>query len=146
MTRQYVSIQEKRLVNRFEISWDICELDDKWRCPKFALFNMVENVFSHNVSKCRSFIQAAVILKKDGDDLIITVKNTGPGIPLERDVYKRQVFPIKKDCSKLEPTIPPPKKLPIDNMSTVTIEPLMPGSVIYQILFNLPAPSILAAS
>ncbi|MFR1868457.1 sensor histidine kinase [Eisenbergiella massiliensis] len=104
MTRQYVSIQEKRLVNRFEISWDICELDDKWRCPKFALFNMVENVFSHNVSKCRSFIQAAVILKKDGDDLIITVKNTGPGIPPERLAHLRYLLehPRERDTMTSE--------------------------------------------
>ena len=84
MTRQYISIQEKRLVNRFEIKWDVCELDEKWRCPKFALFNMVENVFSHNVSKCRSFIKASVTIKKDDEDLIITVTNTGPGISSER--------------------------------------------------------------
>lgn len=97
MTRQYISIQEKRLLNRFEISWDICELDDKWRCPKFALFNMVENVLSHNVSKCRSFIQAAVIIKKDCEDLTITVTNTGPGISPERLARLRYLLEHPKE-------------------------------------------------
>ena len=68
------------------------------------LFNMVENVFSHNVSKCRSFIQAAVILKKDGDDLIITVKNTGPGIPPERLAHLRYLLehPRERDTMTSE--------------------------------------------
>ena len=56
------------------------------------------------------------------------------------------VFPIRKDCSKLDPTIPPPRKLPMERIRTVTMEPLMPGSVICQIRFSLPAPSMLAAS
>lgn len=84
MTRQYVSIQEKRLVNRFDIRWETCSLDDKWRCPKFVLFSMVENVFSHNVSKCRSFIHITVQIREENDDLTFVVTNTGPGVPGER--------------------------------------------------------------
>lgn len=42
--------------------------------------------------------------------------------------------------------MPPPRKLPMERIRTVTIEPLMPGKVICQIRFSLPAPSILAAS
>lgn len=84
MTRQYVSIQEKRLVNRFDISWETCAVDEKWRCPKFVLFSMVENVFSHNVSKCRSFIHVTVRIQEENDDLTFVVTNTGPGVPGER--------------------------------------------------------------
>ena len=28
MTQQYVSIQEKRLVSRFDVEWELCELDE----------------------------------------------------------------------------------------------------------------------
>lgn len=84
MTRQYVSIQEKRLGNRFDIRWDVCMPDDKWRCPKFVLFSMVENVFSHNVSKCRSFIHITVSIREEKDDLTFTVTNTGPGVAPDR--------------------------------------------------------------
>ncbi len=84
MTRQYVSIQEKRLANRFDIQWKLTEVDDKWRCPKFILFSMVENVFSHNVSKCRKFIHITIETRTEEDDLIFCVSNTGPGITPER--------------------------------------------------------------
>lgn len=82
--RQYLSIQEKRLVNRFDVTWNIAELDEKWRCPKFAIYNMVENVFSHNVAKCRYFIHITISVVPDEQDMIISVKNNGPGITPER--------------------------------------------------------------
>lgn len=81
---------EKRLVSRFDVEWELCELDEKWRCPKFVLFSMVENVFSHNVSKCRNFIQISVSVTKEGEDLIFTVSNTGPGF--HRDVLRNFII------------------------------------------------------
>ena len=84
MTRQYVSIQEKRLINRFDIHWELCTVDEKWRCPKFVLFSMVENVFSHNISKCRSFIHINVQMLEKDNDLTFIVTNTGPGVSRER--------------------------------------------------------------
>lgn len=104
MTRQYVSIQEKRLVNRFDIHWELCTLDDTWRCPKFVLFSMVENVFSHNVSKCRSFIHITVNMQEEGDDLTFTVTNTGPGVPPKRlkELHYLLEHPKERDCLKSE--------------------------------------------
>lgn len=104
MTRQYVSIQEKRLVNRFDIRWDLCMPDEKWRCPKFVLFSMVENVFSHNVSKCRSFIHITVSIKEEGDDLTFTVTNTGPGVPPDRlrELHDLLEHPEKRGSLKSE--------------------------------------------
>ncbi len=84
MTRQYISIQEKRLAGRFDVSWEFCDLDEKWRCPKFILYSLVENAFSHNVSKCRQFIHISIHLQLDGEDLTISVSNTGPGIAPDR--------------------------------------------------------------
>lgn len=84
ITRQYLSIQEKRLMNRFDIEWSICEIDEKWRCPKFVLFSMIENVFSHNVSKSREMIHIRVSIQIEGDDMIFTVINTGPGVSPKR--------------------------------------------------------------
>lgn len=104
MTRQYVSIQEKRLVNRFDIHWELCTLDDTWRCPKFVLFSMVENVFSHNVSKCRSFIHITVHMQEEGNDLTFTVTNTGPGVPPKRlkELHYLLEHPKERDCLKSE--------------------------------------------
>ena len=75
--------KKKRLGNRFDVTWDIPDLTDKWRCPKFSIFNMIENVFSHNVSKCKDFIHIHIIIVRNDLDMTITVKNTGPGISPE---------------------------------------------------------------
>lgn len=69
--RQYLSIQEKRLGNRFDVTWDIPDLTDKWRCPKFSIFNMIENVFSHNVSKCKDFIHIHIIIVRNDLDMTL---------------------------------------------------------------------------
>lgn len=82
--RQYLSIQEKRQTNRFDVTWEIPNLDEKWRCPKFSIFSMVENIFSHNISKCRDFIHISISVIQENSDMIITVRNTGPGISKER--------------------------------------------------------------
>lgn len=84
VTRQYISIQEKRFGNRFDIRWELCDLDEKWRCPKFILFSMVENVFSHNVTKCRNFVHILISVQTLEDDLLFTVTNTGPGVSPDR--------------------------------------------------------------
>lgn len=104
MTQQYISIQEKRLVSRFDVEWELCELDEKWRCPKFVLFSMVENVFSHNVSKCRNFIQISVSVTKEGEDLIFTVSNTGPGVSQGRleELHYLLEHPRERDTMKSE--------------------------------------------
>lgn len=104
MTKQYVSIQEKRLVNRFDIHWKLCELDEKWRCPKFVLFSMVENVFSHNVSKCRNFIHITVEIQEENDNLVFIVTNTGPGVSPERleELHYLLEHPKDRDCMKSE--------------------------------------------
>lgn len=104
MTKQYVSIQEKRLVNRFDIHWKLCELDEKWRCPKFVLFSMVENVFSHNVSKCRNFIHITVEIQEENDNLIFIVTNTGPGVSPKRleELHYLLEHPKDRDCMKSE--------------------------------------------
>lgn len=102
ITEQYISIQEKRLINRFSANWRICEFDDKWRCPKFVLFGMVENVFSHNVSKCREFIRIEITVEVSGNDMLFTVINTGPGIPPKRLEQLRYLLEHPKERASME--------------------------------------------
>lgn len=82
--QQYLSIQEKRINNRFDVTWEIPELTEKWRCPKFSIFSMVENIFSHNINKCREFIHISITVLHEDSDMLIIVKNTGPGVSPKR--------------------------------------------------------------
>ena len=65
---------------------------------------MVENVFSHNVSKCRNFIQISVSVTKEGEDLIFTVSNTGPGVSQGRleELHYLLEHPRERDTLKSE--------------------------------------------
>lgn len=84
IVEQYLNIQSKRLSDRFSVVWDVCDLDAKWRCPKFVLFSLVENVFSHNINQTRHVVHLRIIIASKDNDLTITVENDGPGISPER--------------------------------------------------------------
>lgn len=83
ISKQYMTIQDKRLNNRFSITWNT-DLSDECKCPKFILFSLLENVFSHNVSKTREFIRIEASVIVLNDTLHIAVTNSGPGITKKR--------------------------------------------------------------
>lgn len=89
VSKRYLAIQEKRMNNRFSVSWNI-HLDTKhdilrqWRCPKFVLFSLIENVFSHNISKTRKLILITISITTQNNSLYVSVSNTGPGISKQR--------------------------------------------------------------
>jgi len=84
IVKQYVKIQKKRLEDRFSIKWkqDLDSFD--WKIPKFALFSMVENAFTHDVSNSRKTVHIEIMVQQNGDELMISVVNDGPGIQPER--------------------------------------------------------------
>ena len=84
IVEQYLAIQYKRLGNRFAVDWRISTFDAAWLCPKFVLFNMVENVFSHSISQTRQRVQIIITIRKEAEDLILTVADNGPGIEKKR--------------------------------------------------------------
>ena len=84
IVRQYIAIQKKRIGNRFELIWDNDVDVESWRCPKFVLFSMVENAFTHDVNHSRKKVHITIALRESGDELTLTVTNDGPGIPPER--------------------------------------------------------------
>lgn len=84
IVRQYLDIQKKRLGNRFSVEWKVDEGELDWDCPKFVLFSMIENVVVHDVGHTRKHVHILVTLRREGDDLFLSVENDGPGIPPDR--------------------------------------------------------------
>lgn len=84
IVRQYLDIQKKRLGDRFSVQWEVEPLEMEWDCPKFVLFSMVENVLVHDVSRTRKHVNIWIRLHQEGDDLLLSVENDGPGISAER--------------------------------------------------------------
>lgn len=84
IVRQYLDIQKKRLGDRFSVEWSVDGDELDWDCPKFVLFSMVENVVVHDVGRTRKHVHILVTLHREGDDLLLSVENDGPGIPPDR--------------------------------------------------------------
>lgn len=84
IVKQYIEIQQRRLGNRFTAEWTLDATFEEWQCPKFVLFSMVENAFTHDVSNSRKTVHIQILLRQDGDELTIEVANDGPGIEAER--------------------------------------------------------------
>ena len=97
IVRQYLDIQKKRLGDRFSVEWNVDESELDWDCPKFVLFSMVENVVVHDVGRTRKHVRILVTLRREGDDLFLSVENDGPGVPPER---LRQLEDLKNHPEK----------------------------------------------
>ena len=86
VVEQYLEIQTKRLRNRFTVDWNIetnTDIED-WQCPKFVLFSMVENAFTHDVNNTRRMVHIAITICEHENQLTITVSNDGPGVEPKR--------------------------------------------------------------
>lgn len=84
LVKQYIDIQAKRFGSRFSVSWLVDTLPHTWLCPKFVLFSMVENVFTHDISRTRQRVNIAISVQGERDTLTISVGNDGPGIESDR--------------------------------------------------------------
>ena len=84
IVKQYIAIQQKRIGHRFEVTWSSDVEISSWRCPKFVLFSMVENAFTHDVNHSRRKVHIEVALQESGEELRMQVANDGPGIPQDR--------------------------------------------------------------
>lgn len=84
VVKQYVDIQTKRLGSRFSLVWRVHATPEAWSCPKFVLFSMVENAFTHDVNRTRKRVNILVSIREEGDTLSISVENDGPGVDADR--------------------------------------------------------------
>lgn len=101
IVNQYLSIQKKRLGDRFQVTWDNMSDMPAWKCPKFVLFSMVENVFSHDVSNTRKCVHITIKIREYGDLLSIAVSNDGPGVEPERLKLLKHLINHPEDRQKM---------------------------------------------
>lgn len=84
IVEQYLGIQNKRIGNRFTVKWIKKFEEESFLCPKFVLFTMVENVFTHCISATREKIEIQISVLQDENDFYLIVENSGPAVPAER--------------------------------------------------------------
>jgi len=78
---QYLAIEQVRFSDRLQVSWSI---DDRVRTapvPGFILQPLVENALRHGVAKRSDVGTIDVGARVDGDTLVLSVADNGPGLP-----------------------------------------------------------------
>lgn len=95
--KNYVFIQKTRFKDKFDIVYDIHPDLEKYQVIKLIIQPLVENALFHGVERKRGQCTIEVAVKKEEDNLIITVKDDGIGIGEEqlkllRDSLKGEIL------------------------------------------------------
>jgi signal transduction histidine kinase len=82
LVRQYLEIEQARFSDRLRPSWSIDSNVRNAAVPGFAIQHLVENAVRHGVARREDAgaIEIAAHRDRDGDTLVVTVRDDGPGI------------------------------------------------------------------
>ena len=75
-TLNYVGLQKLRFGRLYAFELDYDQALDVFECPPFALQALVENAFTHEVSRQRSHVAILARVERVGDRLTVIVANT----------------------------------------------------------------------
>ena len=84
ITRSYVRIQENRFMGRLKVFFMIPENLQKLEVMKMLLQPLVENAVCHGIEPKKEGGSVFIGARKEGDALLLTVKDDGVGIPEEK--------------------------------------------------------------
>lgn len=79
----YLEIQRIRFEDRLEIEIDIDPAIVEALVPSLVLQPLVENAVKHGASRAEGFGRVEVVGERDGNDLVLEVRDNGPGLPEE---------------------------------------------------------------
>ena len=79
MLRRYLDIMEVRFQGRLAVSIDVDASLDDALVPNLVLQPLVENAFQHGLAGMEDVGTLAVRAFREGDDLVLTVRDNGPG-------------------------------------------------------------------
>lgn len=80
----YLSLEQARFPNRYNITFDIEDNITQYVVPPYAVQILIENTIKHAFSSRKENNHAHVSIYTEDNSLIITVKDNGVGIPNER--------------------------------------------------------------
>ena len=80
LVRQYLAVEQARFSDRLRPVLDIDGATLRAAVPRFALQHLVENALRHGVAKRTEAGRVAITARRDGDVLILTVEDDGPGL------------------------------------------------------------------
>lgn len=81
----YLDIQLIMHDNDFEVKWDLDDTIMTWQMPKLVLQPIVENALEHGLDlKEEGEKELYLYAGKDGDDMVLIVRDNGVGMPQEK--------------------------------------------------------------
>jgi signal transduction histidine kinase len=82
--RRYVRIEETRLLDRLQVEIDVDEETLEAEVPNLILQPLVENAIRHGIAPRPGPGRVEVFARRDGDRLVVEVKDDGRGLPAGR--------------------------------------------------------------
>ena len=88
LVRQYLAIEQARFSDRLRPEFDIEETALSAAVPSFALQHLVENAIRHGIAKRAEAGRVRLAARRDGDMLMLSVIDDGPGFNEEAAIPK----------------------------------------------------------
>ena len=79
---RYLAIEQVRFSDRLRVVMDVDETLQEARVPPFLLQPLVENALRHGIARRDHAGRIEIAARRDGDDLVLEVRDDGPGIEL----------------------------------------------------------------
>ena len=80
LVRQYLAVEQARFSDRLRPEFDVDPATLDAKIPTFALQHLVENAVRHGIARRTEAGRVAIAARRDGDVLVLTVEDDGPGI------------------------------------------------------------------
>jgi len=81
--RSYVEIEQMRLGDRLQVSWDVDDALLSVRVPSLILQPLVENAIQHGIASSSRGGALTIRARPEPGFLVLQVRDTGPGMPRE---------------------------------------------------------------
>jgi two-component system, LytTR family, sensor kinase len=79
---RYLAIEQVRFSDRLQVRFDVPSELSRAAVPRFLLQPLVENALRHGVGRLAGAGLLEISAERDGDRLVITLRDNGPGLPL----------------------------------------------------------------
>lgn len=100
--KDYIKIQQIRLGDRLQVSFDIDAVIDNFICPHYMLQPIIENSIVHGIANVRKQGSLSIRIWEDSSFMFIAVEDSGAGIEEERLVLIQGVLNGKMDVHLLQ--------------------------------------------
>jgi signal transduction histidine kinase len=80
LVRQYLAVEQARFSDRLRPELDIEPSTRTAAIPAFALQHLVDNAVRHGIARRTDAGRVTITARRDGDALVLTVEDDGPGI------------------------------------------------------------------